>query len=42
MFTKGEGYGRPLARVVQQQVNQLLFLIGVDIKISYLKKIQFT
>ena len=41
MFTKGEGYGRPLGALIQQ-VNQLLFLIGVDIKISYQNQIQFT
>ena len=31
MFTKGEGYGRPL-KSLQQQENQLLFLIGVENK----------
>ena len=40
MFTKGEGYGRP--RRVYTTVNQSLFQIGVDIKISYQKKNTFT
>ena len=41
MFTKGEGYGRPLTELLNKQENQSLFLNGVDIQISYLKVTQF-